>query len=200
MTESLNQDTRFIGPVRKVMESRAGSIDAVVMQSGFGGLDGWSDTPCIGQVDAFAEMGRLREVTGVSSLGWIPCGMGRRRICLYAGDKARTYNRLIDLRKLLAPSTIGVLSNFYEQPFISIVQDLRRKPYHRSENGFSVGKYDLGRKNDVWAVKCGVGRKMAFPSENTVWVEKMTFGSLNAVWKHLSLTWEQMGVLLTILV
>ncbi|KAK1289772.1 hypothetical protein QJS10_CPB18g00720 [Acorus calamus] len=34
-----------------------------VMRSGSGGLDGWSDTPCIGQADAFAEMGRLREVT-----------------------------------------------------------------------------------------------------------------------------------------
>ncbi|KAK1293824.1 hypothetical protein QJS10_CPA16g00585 [Acorus calamus] len=59
MTESLSQDTGFIGPVHKVMESRAGSIDA----SGSGGLDGWSDTPCIGKADVFAEMGRLREVT-----------------------------------------------------------------------------------------------------------------------------------------
>ncbi|KAK1296531.1 hypothetical protein QJS10_CPB15g00891 [Acorus calamus] len=65
-----------------------------VMRSGSGGLDGWSDTPCIGQADAFAEMGRLRVTVRqeelVASMGWIPCGMGRRRICLYAGDIARS--------------------------------------------------------------------------------------------------------------
>ncbi|KAK1309888.1 hypothetical protein QJS10_CPA08g00769 [Acorus calamus] len=63
MTESLSQDTGFIDPVCKVMESRADPLMRFVMRSGSGGLDRWSDTPCIGQADAFAEMGRLSEVT-----------------------------------------------------------------------------------------------------------------------------------------
>ncbi|KAK1310225.1 hypothetical protein QJS10_CPA08g00737 [Acorus calamus] len=65
----------------------------------------------------------------------------------YATNK--TYNHLIDLSKLLAPSTIGVLSNFYEQRFISIVQDLRRKPYQRNSDS-TFGQGCLNNAGDSW--------------------------------------------------